>query len=321
MKTFCTICSGNYLSYGLALYESLLKFDKNVSLNILISDNQEYLSNYTHPFPNLKFYFTEDLCDTGYGKQLYEKYFSNDINCFRWSMKSVFIKYLLQKQNFDKVIFTDSDIFFFHDYNFLFNELESNDVLITPHWRTSNPNIDAANFITLYTSGLYNGGFFAANKNAIAALDWWSMSCVFTCEKNRLNGQFGDQSHLNLLPIYFDNVKIIKHRGCNVANWNLVECKRTKTNDTILINNEYPIVFIHFTNSTIRGIESGEDKNLEEFLDIYKSTLLKHGRKILNEPTQPKLIKEVPKPIKQGFFKKMKQKLRIRTRIKKFLHG
>jgi hypothetical protein len=49
--------------------------------------------------------------------------------------------------------------------------------------------------------------------------------------KDPSHGQFVDQTHLNLLPIYFDHVKILKHRGCNVANWKQVECRREKKTD------------------------------------------------------------------------------------------
>ena len=71
----------------------------------------------------------------------------------------------------------------------------------------------------------------------------------------------------------------MKHRGCNVANWNQIECKRTINSDTqeITINNTFPIVFIHFTNSTFKGIIQGEDALLKPYMQKYNALLVKNG--------------------------------------------
>ena len=41
----------------------------------------------------------------------------------------------------------------------------------------------------------------------------------------------------------------------------------------VCINGKDPVVFIHFTKSTIRGIVKGEDALLAPFLDIYRENL------------------------------------------------
>ncbi len=181
------------------------------------------------------------------------------MDAFRWSMKPVLMKYLLEQKNVHKVIYLDCDIYFFGDYDFLFDELSRNNVLLSPHWRSSDPHKDPANFAMLYTEGLYNGGFAGANDAAIPALDWWAMACDYICVVDRARGMFVDQVHLNLLPVYFENIGILKHRGCNVANWNMIECERTLSgnNPEVLITGKYPIVFIHFAGSMIRGIFRG----------------------------------------------------------------
>ena len=100
------------------------------------------------------------------------------------------------------------------------------------------------------------------------------MVCEYACEKDREKGLFDDQIYLNILPVYFENVGIIRHRGCNVANWNQVECRRTIQNDgTVLINGLYPVIFIHFTASTIKGILNGSDSALISYLKIYAKAI------------------------------------------------
>ena len=258
-KSFCTISTADYLPYVLALNESILQFDSDIVLNVMISDKRGDYSEIKKKFPNLVFYFVKDFCQGGVAKQIYDKYRHADMDCFRWSMKPVFMKYLIQTLGYTKIIYVDNDIHFFNDYHFLFDALDQSTVLLTPHWRSSDPHIDFSNFAILYTSGLYNGGFVGANRRALDALDWWAMACEFVCVNNPSKGHFVDQTHLNLMPIYFDDVKILKHRGCNVANWNQIECRRVKhTDNMVLINGKTPIIFIHFTKSTIRGIEVGD---------------------------------------------------------------
>jgi hypothetical protein len=287
-KSFCTINTADYLPYMLALNESVLQFDSDIPLNVLVSDKRQDYSEIKRQFPNIIFYFPDDLCKEGVAKQIYNKYWQKDMDAFRWSMKPVFLKYLFQNQGFRKIIYVDNDIHFFDDYHFLFNELVNNNVLLTPHWHSSDPILDVPNFYLLYNNGLYNGGFAGANYKAADALEWWAKACAFICVKDPSKGQFVDQTHLNLLPIYFEGVKILKHRGCNVANWNQMECRRIRGEDNrVLINGNDPIVFIHFTKSTISGIVKGEDSELAEYLQKYFERLSRYGVKIHVEPDQP----------------------------------
>ncbi len=190
-------------------------------------------------------------------------------------MKPVLINYLLKEKLFEKVIYADCDIHFFDDYQFLLDELDVNNVLITPHWRSSDPHIDNTNFSILYTSGIYNGGFIGVNKYGTDVMDWWAKACEFVCIKDESKGMFVDQVHLNLLPVYFDKISILKHRGCNVANWNMVECGRSLAMDkkTVMIAAQYPVVFIHFTKSTIDGILGGADGLLLPHLQQYYASI------------------------------------------------
>lgn len=78
-------------------------------------------------------------------------------------MKPVFISYLLEN-GFEKVIFTDCDIFFFNDYAFLYQELDDAAVLLTPSFMTRYPDVLENEFISLFKYGIYNAGFIGASK-------------------------------------------------------------------------------------------------------------------------------------------------------------
>jgi len=319
-NSFCTISTANYLPYVLSLYDSLLKFNLNQHLNVLISDEVVNFSQYREKYPNIFFYYSNELCKDGIGKKIFEKYHAENMDCFRWSMKSVFMTFLLQEKGYEKIICVDNDIYFFNDYSFLFSELNHNDILLTPHWRNSDPTKGISDFFSLYTQGLYNGGFVSSNKNGTQALEWWANTCHFICARDDCNGQFDDQAHLNLMPIYFDNVKILKHRGCNVAGWNQEECQRTKEGELVKINKEYPIIFIHFTKGTIKDVLYGNDKNLDSFLNIYFDALKKHDVDLKKKYEEEYELSK-KKEIKKSFIQKLSDKIRIQKRIKAFMDG
>ena len=95
--------------------------------------------------------------------------------------------------------------------------------------------------------GLYNAGFFAANKHAADALKWWADCCLYNMTKSTWRGMFDDQKYLDLLPIKFNGVKILKHLGCNLAGWNYADYSITQnTKNDIVINEKEALVFIHF---------------------------------------------------------------------------
>lgn len=277
-KCFCTIITADYLPYVLALNESLLQFDASIRLNVLISDKNQIASGTANELPNICFFFADDICKEGVAGKIQDKYRKTDMDAFRWSMKPVFMRYLIKEKGYGKVIYVDSDVHFFGDYTFLFDALDQSNMLLSPHWRSSDPYVDSSNFMHLYNAGLYNGGFVGVNASAADTLDWWAMACEFICIKDAAKGQYVDQTHLNLLPIYFDKVEVLKHRGCNVANWNQLECRRIRGDDNqVRINGDTPIIFIHFTKSTIRGILSGKDFELNEYLHKYAEKMNRYG--------------------------------------------
>lgn len=273
MNTFCTIITSNYFFYAQALYDSLDKFDQNLSFHVLIVDEfSEELS-----YKNIFISRLEDvIAELPADYELISKYYSDKESNLRWALKPLFLKYLLLEMHFEKTIFLDPDLYFFNNPSFLFDELNQEDVLITPHWRSKDPFKDSGNFDSLFTGGLFNAGFFACNKNAIDILNWWLKVCSYRMIKN--DGFYVDQAYLNLMPIYFtDQVKILKHKGCNVANWNRIECKRSIKNNEVIIDDKFPIVFIHFTNGTINMIKNGSDSLLSPLLEEYKQALENHN--------------------------------------------
>ncbi|MEQ8551276.1 MAG: hypothetical protein RLO17_04390 [Cyclobacteriaceae bacterium] len=243
----------------------------DVSMHILIVD-METGDRFKEIPSNVQLYDLSIIRNNPTGEQIYQKYYKTSKDKFRWSSKPVFMMELLTT-NIDSLLYLDSDLYFFKDPSFLFDLLDRNNILLSPHFRCNDPSKDYRDYGRNNTHGLYNGGFVGARKNGIPALKWWADACEKVCEKNRKFGYYVDQSHLNLLPILFEEMGIIKHKGCNVANWNRITCPRSVSNGEVILDDKDPLIFIHFTGDTVNGILNGEDPLLLPYLQEYEENI------------------------------------------------
>ncbi len=276
-KAFCTIVTSSHLPYALTLFDSIRRYDQEVGLHVLVVDIEvEVQMNIPE---GVIIYKNSDLSQMPYAQEIYNKYFKKRNNDrYRWSMKPVFLNYLLS-QGFTKVTFLDCDIYFFGGYQFLFDLLDENNVLLTPHWRSLDPSVDSRDFSNNYTNGFYNAGFVAVNKRAANVLLWWANMCHFKCEIKLSKGFYVDQGYLSLFPMVEEKVKVIHHRGCNVASWNDIENERQVVNGELLINGKYPVVFIHFSTQLFDRAISGVNTSLNGHLIVYMKHLIDNGLK------------------------------------------
>lgn len=239
MNCFCTISTVSHLFKTYALADSIASGGGMLYVLLIDGEKQD-----TSDSPsNISFYYLADL-NKGLVKELILKYKRNK-DKLRWALKSVFMNYLLDKNS--KVIYVDNDIYFFGDFSFLFDELNTNTMLLTPHFYNADPTKEQNWFEANYRVGLYNAGFIGVNAKAQPALDWWAKCCLYNIKKSYWRGLFDDQKYMDLLPVLFDEVKILKGRGCNVAGWNYKGYNLHRNNQgEIMLNCCYPLTFIHF---------------------------------------------------------------------------
>ena len=312
MNTFCTIITATYYPYAVALYKSLRNYNEQATLHVLIADNN-LIGKELAFYPGIKLVTTQELSEDTAIAELYGRYAHINMDFFRWAAKPLFLLHLLKKE-YDKVIFVDCDIFFFKEYEFLFAELDSQGILLTPHWRTSNPLVNEKDFISLFTYGIFNAGFIGASKKGMPALEWWAEACHFKMGELPALGIHDDQRYLDALPVLFETVKIIRHRGCNIAGWNVLECKRVPVNGTVMINGEHPIIFIHFNQLLAKEILRGHDPLLLPYLTEYKTVFEENGARL------SEFMPELDSHLQAGILKKIKWKLKARVRVKRFFY-
>jgi hypothetical protein len=289
VNQFCTITTQSHLYKAHALAESL-NTQGDALLNILIVDG--HLP--PNPNSNCKYWKLSDFGSNATALEIIKKYASNK-NKLRWSLKPVFLKHLLQQPEIEKMVYVDNDLFFYSTYEFIFDLLDGYSILLTPHYYKNDPKQEQNWLEANFRVGLYNAGFVAVNKNAQKVLQWWAECCMYRCEKNSFRGLFDDQKYLDLIPVMEERSHVIRHKGCNVAGWNIELCKREVVNNKVMIDGEFPIVFIHFNETTIREILNGKDKLLLSFYLRYVQTLkiykddLNESSLLINQPLSDKL--------------------------------
>ena len=231
MIVFGTISTNSHLFKCFALANSLFPFGGILKILLI---NEPKSNQLDHIPSNCELIFVKEL-QLDLAKKLINKHKGDKL---RWSLKPIFLLHLLKK--FEKVVYVDNDIFFFNDYKELETELDGNNVLLTPHHYPSSPQKNQTWLEANFRIGLFNAGFVGVNRNAAEALQWWAECCLYEMKRSFSRGLFDDQKYLDLMPIKFEGVKILKDRGYNLAGWN---------DDVKLTGVE--IKFIHFNDFTL----------------------------------------------------------------------
>lgn len=307
MNAFCTIISPSYLPFAKALQQSLQKNAPGVSFHVLIAGTGELPA----ATEGMHLNSLHELEGMGLAKDIESKY-GKDGDSLRWAIKPVYISFLLQR--YSKVIYVDCDIHFAGNAAFLFDELEGHSLLLTPHWADTDPGKNEEEFLMNFRTGLYNAGFIGAGTQAQQTLQWWAQACLFNMSRSPEQGLFDDQRYLDLVTVTDEKVKILRHRGCNLGSWNITSNRRSMSGGKVVINENYPVVFIHFNKETIRQVLNKNDALLQPYLDEYSSRLAASGFDLF------KNYSELPAKMYDTSFYAVKHKLRIRTRLKRFFY-
>jgi len=270
MYHFCTITTADHLFKTLSLYDSVRAMGHDSYMHVLCIDVMPSVV----PMDCIRFYSISDLPSLPAGDSIISQY-SGSKDKLRWSLKPIFLRYLLENKA-GRVIYLDNDIYFHDDYRFLFDLMDRYDFLLTPHYYPYSPDRDQNWLEANFKVGLYNAGFIGVSGTAVPYLEWWAKCCAYRCEKNPLRGIFDDQKYLDLIPVINENAHVIRHKGCNVAEWNRSVIDRSEKNGKVVMDGIYPLIFIHYTGTTTRAIREGREPLLVRYFNTYFENLKKH---------------------------------------------
>lgn len=299
MNVIYTVCSFNHLGRALSLADSVAINCKHTKFLICLIDSVE---------PNLipqgnEFIIAEDM-NLPFLNEMFSKYTSLELNS---ALKPYFGNFILEKYTaVDQLIFLDSDILLFSDLSPVFEALKFNSIVITPHSLTSisaGTGFDDRDFLR---SGIYNAGFFALkrDKTALAFLNWWMLKLRNQGFFDSKRGMFAEQLWMNLIPLYFENVHVLRHLGCNVAHWNMHERFISQDDTQWYVNKTIPLIFFHFSGATITCLED--------------NLISKHHKKYTfdNRPDVYHLFKIYIKSLKKHSFEKYNQYYSVSSKLR-----
>lgn len=288
MTNFCTLFDSNYLTRGLALYESLLEVSPTFHLYIIAFDDNcyQYLKK-----KNLQFITPISLKDFEDPALLAVKSTRSAAE-YCWTCTPSVILYCLQRFKLDACTYLDADMYFYRDPKVLLDEMGANSILLTEHRYTND-------YDQSKISGKYCVQFmsFSNDQDGLKALSWWRDKCIDWCYSYVEDGKFGDQKYLDDWLTRFKGVHVLKHLGGGIAPWNLQQydfvngLERIKEIHSGVI---FPLVFFHFHGSKF-------------YLDNIASccnpsyAIMKEVKEFIYKPYFKRLI-EIEKDIKKDGF-------------------
>lgn len=241
MEHYCTLFDHTYLSRGLTLYRSLQDHHPGefvlwvLCLDDLTHDAiTKFDAHGLRPIPLSEFERHDAaVALTKRSRSLAEYYFS---------CTAAWCLFLLRQfPEITRITYLDADLYFFSDPSPIFHEMDEASILIIPHRFPSQMTLLEQQF------GIYNVGLlsFANDEIGRECLVWWRERCLEWCFDRVEDGKFADQKYLDDWPQRFANVKILHHKGANLAPWNWVNYK-IRTADGRIMVDEQVLIFYHY---------------------------------------------------------------------------
>lgn len=276
-----TICAKNYIGLAQILESSIAKTNPDMDFYIFVAD--ELSNNDLTALPDNVLIAKECL---KISPVLWENMsFWYDLTSFCTAIKPLCFRWIMDHTKYEKMIYFDPDIYVFNSLKYVFDKLDSYDIVLTPHILQIEEHFsgDIQEKGILY-SGIYNLGFIALRVGEVAnkIVSWWGQRLEEYCTANSLDSYFYDQRWIDFLPAFFGNssVFISRNLGMNVAPWNFYEreivlkgeklyAKNRIINDDILDE----LLFVHYSGYNYSQLRKGEVlqkniPNISEYFDV-----------------------------------------------------
>ena len=140
----------------------------------------------------------------------------------------------------DVITYLDADLYFFSDPAPIFDELGAGSILIIEHRFP-----DGLRHLEKY--GRFNVGVlsFRNDGEGLRCLSTWRQQCIAWCYDRLEDDRYADQKYLDRWPAQFNNLVVAKHKGANVAPWNVFRYS-VHVRDGIVKIDEQDLIVYHF---------------------------------------------------------------------------
>ena len=241
---FCTYLDHNYLSRALLTIGSLRRFEAQTPIHILaLSELCESILRHL-ALPNVNIIPLAAL-EKEYPELALIKSSRSTIEYY-FTLSPFLPHFLFSHTDADRITYIDGDLYFFTSPRPVLNHLGEASVAITPH-RFS------FDFRNHHVYGRFNVAWLTYRRcaEALECLNTYKADCTAWCYDRLEDGRFGDQKYLDAWPGRYPSLKIIEHKGFNLANWNIHNYMIRLKGDVVMIDDD-PLIFFHFASTQIR---------------------------------------------------------------------
>jgi hypothetical protein len=188
-----------------------------------------------------------------FGKEADRWLFGHDIVEACTGVKGRALQRIMDDPTAEKIFYFDPDMAVFNSMTPVADLLDCNSFVLTPHQIDPDPATDTQairdNELTSLDYGVFNLGFIAVRNDAEGRrfADWWADRLQDWCHDRLDIGLFVDQKWCNLVPCFFDGVKVLRDPGLNMASWNLSQRKLAFSPGGEAQVNGLPLRLYHFT--------------------------------------------------------------------------
>ena len=245
MKLIYTVCTANYLYQALTMGESLKKTNPDYELIIGLVDELPVM-DFEIPYQIIQISEVQEVNLAGFKGEY-------TVMEVATACKPVFGLYLFEKYiALEKLIYFDTDLWITDTIQSIEKNLDSYDIIITPHITQPIDLQEEWNEKQFLNAGLYNTGFVGMKRseNTFKFLNWWKNHLKEYGYYDFCNGMGIDQLCVNFVPIFYDKVLIEYSPAYNLAYWNIHEREVTFENGKYVINRIENLMFFHFSGYT-----------------------------------------------------------------------
>ena len=238
-RHFCTYFDRRYLPNALALVESLRRHCPDFRLWALCLDDASFAALRTLAIAEVS-PISLAAFEEGDAALIAAKRNRSMVEYYFTCTPSLPLFVLEHHQDVDAITYLDADLLFFADPEPLFDEIGSSAVAIIPH-RFPPANVRFERY------GIFNVGWltFRRSEAAIECLTWWRERCLEWCFDREEPSRFADQKYLDDWPSRFESVHVVRHKGANVASWNLANYAMIRRDGRVFVDDE-SLIFFHF---------------------------------------------------------------------------
>ncbi|MBD1822594.1 glycosyl transferase, group 1 [Cyanobacteria bacterium FACHB-DQ100] len=291
----CTTITKSHLAYARTLAETLLEYNPDAELYVLLADRlDDAFDPEIEPFKLIQL---EALPDQNLIERMKFYYTPFEFCC---ALRGLLHQYVFETLNAERWIFLDSDVMVCHSLDAIFDQLSDVSILLSPHAETPVEIEYAAHEACFLNAGMYNGGFLGLRRTeeTYRFINWWKERLIHYGFSDLSiadpRGLFVDQLWLNFVPLYFRDFKLLLHPGTNIGHWNFYDRQFEYDGNGSIQVNQQPLLFIHFSGWNLSNPYQISKYSLlpyEEQIDSpwgkmatqYREKLLKNGYEVTSQ--------------------------------------